>query len=111
MKVPYEKGVADHLGPESCVGSCEAAGEALTGENAGLAIEPRKNLLRGVDVVRQDGKPHRWPRSGKLPVDPAWSENQGMHRSTSHGNREIPWSPPAVMAVGGRVGKSGDASR
>lgn len=38
MKEPYEKGVANHLGPESCVCDREVMGEALTGENAGVVL-------------------------------------------------------------------------
>jgi hypothetical protein len=41
MKEPYKKGVANHLGPESCVASRKAGREALTGVQAGWAIEPR----------------------------------------------------------------------
>src|SRR6266852_1990427 len=35
MKESHRKGVANHPGPESCVGSRKAAGEALTGAHAG----------------------------------------------------------------------------
>src|SRR5712691_7634742 len=35
MKQPYKKGVANHLGPESCAVGREAGGEALTGGHAG----------------------------------------------------------------------------
>ena len=41
MREPYKKGVASHLGPESCVVSRKAGHEALTGVQAGRAIEPR----------------------------------------------------------------------
>src|SRR6266496_2638639 len=41
MKEPYKKGVANHLGPESCAVSRKAGSEALTGVQAGWAIEPR----------------------------------------------------------------------
>src|SRR6266849_9100778 len=39
--------VSDPGGPESCVGVCKDAGEALTGVRAGRAIEPRYHPLRG----------------------------------------------------------------
>ena len=29
MKDPYDEGIANHIGPESCVGACEGAHEAL----------------------------------------------------------------------------------
>ena len=38
MQEPYMKGVANHLGPESCVGGGNAAGEALTGVHAGQVL-------------------------------------------------------------------------
>jgi len=38
MKEPYKKGVASHLGPESCAASREAGREALTGGHAGRAL-------------------------------------------------------------------------
>jgi hypothetical protein len=41
MEESYSEGAAIHVGPESCVGVREGAGEALTGERVGRAIEPR----------------------------------------------------------------------
>jgi hypothetical protein len=41
MKVRYREEVATHSDPESCVCHREVAGEALTGEIGGRAIEPR----------------------------------------------------------------------
>lgn len=38
MKVPYFEGLAPHKGPESCAGSREAVGEALTGEHTGQPL-------------------------------------------------------------------------
>ncbi len=35
MQEPYEKGIANHLNPESCAGAGDSAGEALTGVHAG----------------------------------------------------------------------------
>jgi len=42
VQVPYDEGVANHIGPESCAGVREDVGEALTGDRIGRAIEPRK---------------------------------------------------------------------
>jgi hypothetical protein len=44
VRVLYEEGLTSHLGPESCAGSGNGAGEALTGGTASRAIEPRKAL-------------------------------------------------------------------
>ena len=41
MREPYKKGIASHLGPESCMVGRKAEHEALTGVQAGWAIEPR----------------------------------------------------------------------
>src|SRR5713101_341421 len=38
MKESHRKGVANHPDPESCVGSCKAVGEALTGAHAGWVL-------------------------------------------------------------------------
>ena len=35
VQVPYDEGVANHIGPESCAGGREAAREALTGGHVG----------------------------------------------------------------------------
>ena len=42
MQVPYDEGVANHIGPEFVAGVREGVSEALTGERTGQAIEPRK---------------------------------------------------------------------
>jgi transposase len=42
VQVPYDEGVANHIGPESCAAAREGIGEALTGDRIGQAIEPRK---------------------------------------------------------------------
>jgi hypothetical protein len=38
MKVPYDEGIASHIGPESCASDRKGAGEALTGESAGRVL-------------------------------------------------------------------------
>ena len=38
MKEPHKKGVAHHLGPESCICVRKEAGEALTGETTGQVL-------------------------------------------------------------------------
>ena len=42
MKVLTMEGVANHMDPESCVDVRKGIGEALTGADAGRAIEPLK---------------------------------------------------------------------
>jgi hypothetical protein len=38
MQEPHKKGVAIHLGPESCADGRKVVGEALTGEHAGQPL-------------------------------------------------------------------------
>ena len=53
MRVPYGEEVAIHTGPESCVGSCKAIGEALTGGVwAGLLSRESYHNLQGADGVQ-----------------------------------------------------------
>ena len=42
MQVSHSEGLANHTGPESCVGIREDAGEALTGERIG---QPSSDML------------------------------------------------------------------
>ena len=45
------KGVAIHVVPESCVDTRKGIGEALTGADAGRAIEPPKYRVRKADYA------------------------------------------------------------
>jgi RNA-directed DNA polymerase len=63
MKESRSKGIANHADPESCESVREDALEALTGEEAGRAIEPRKQVkLREADAVMASGRQHRFGR-------------------------------------------------
>ena len=91
MKESYIEDIASHIDPESCELHGNVRLEALTGEPAGRAIEPRnKFILRGVDVLMACGRPYRAGRFSKPRPALARSENHGMQGSFTHGNREIP---------------------
>jgi hypothetical protein len=98
MEELYTEGVANHGGPESCVGVREGAGEALTGVHAGRAMEPRNHLDRGADAVPLSGRPHLQQRYRELPGDPARSENLCMCGTSMRENREVPCSPVGLIA-------------
>ena len=51
MKVPYDEGLASHIGPESCAGGRKGAGEALTGESAGRVLSRERRFSFGVPTV------------------------------------------------------------
>jgi hypothetical protein len=98
METLYIEGLANHDGPESCVGVPRGRSEALTGVHAGRAIEPRNGLVRGADALAIGGRQHRGQRYRELSADPARSQNLCMRGVSGRENREIPWSPVAVMA-------------
>ena len=68
MQVPYDEGVANHIGPESCALAREGHGEALTGERIGQPLSREKSLILGADTVykvegNMSGREHREART------------------------------------------------
>ena len=56
MKESYVKGLANHNGPESCVGWSNRSDEALTGESAGRVLSHEKGFRSGCRPCRGMGK-------------------------------------------------------
>src|SRR5580658_3655982 len=110
MQKSYDSGVATHIGPESCGAARKGGVEALTGGRAGRVLSRVRQLLRDADAVGVSGRPHRVHRYREVCQSPARSETPSTYADTSRGNREIPCSPKAVVALG-RVGKSKDVRR
>jgi hypothetical protein len=110
MQKSYERGSATHIGPESCGAARKSGVEALTGERAGRVFSRVRNFLRDADAVGESGRPHRVHRYREVCQSPARSETPCTYGNTSCGNREIPCSPKAVVALG-RVGKPKDVRR
>jgi RNA-directed DNA polymerase len=110
MKGSYECDVATHIGPESCGAAREGGVEALTRERAGRVFSRVRNPLRDADAVRRRGRLHPVHRYREVHWSPARSQTPCTYGSTSNGNREIPGSPRAAVALG-RVGKSKDVRR
>ena len=104
MRERYVEDLANHDGPESCVGGRKAVGEALTGGRAGRVLSREKHESnRGADALEESGRPHPERRQRETRRDPARSKTPSMHASISHGNREIP-RPPAPGCGAGRIG-------
>jgi hypothetical protein len=82
MKELYGEGLATHADPEPCAGSRKGAGEALAGAHAGRAIEPRKQLLPGADVVTLSGRQDEPARNSERGFDLARSKNSGSREAT-----------------------------
>src|ERR1700676_2104766 len=116
MQVLYIEGLANHIGPESCIGVRKGAGEALTGGRTGWVLSceihapPQGGLLRGADAVEMRGRQNLGPRHGKTSWGPAQSKTPRMYGRTLLGNREIP-SASVIARSAERVGRSKDWSR
>ncbi len=78
MKESNNEDLASRIGPESCGCIREGASEALTGEAAGRAIEPRNRIIiREADTLMAGGRQHRASRywqgaSGSCAVGEPW---------------------------------------
>ena len=78
MKESNSEDLANRIGPESCERIREGALEALTGETAGRAIEPRnKIIIREADTLMASGRQYRAYRnwqgtSGSCAVGEPW---------------------------------------
>src|SRR6266404_5687442 len=110
MQKSYECELATHIGPESCGAARKGGVEALTGERTGRVFSRVRKSLRDADAVRRSGRPHRVHRDREVCQSPVRSETPCTYADTSRGNREIPGSPRAAVALG-RIGKSKDVRR
>jgi len=99
MKQPYKKGVAIHLGPESCADDRKAAGEALTGGHAG---QPSSSEITTPACRPCPDRGKATP--GTTPSEPfpdaAESKTLGTRESSMRENREAPGIPTPVGGAG-----------
>jgi hypothetical protein len=109
VQVPYDEGVAIHIGPESCAVAREGHGEALTGECTGQPLS-RERVLSWVPTPCIRWKARRPAAKARVVERPGVVRDPGMCGRSVHGNREI--SRPTVRrqpAV--RIGKARSRSR
>jgi len=116
VQVHYDEGVANRIGPESCVAAREGRGEALTGEHTGQPLSLEMNIVSGADAFSiaegyTDGRANR-----KCPSGPAGSREPGMCGRSLRGNREISrlaggTLPGAGSSASGRRGAVADDER
>lgn len=102
MKESYREGVANHPGPEPCEGGGNVALEALDRGICRLGIELRKQLVRGADGVRRQGRQQRVNAKARARRGPAESKTPGMQRNSMRENREAPQSPAGSERAGRR---------
>jgi hypothetical protein len=75
VQVHCDEGVANHIGPEPCVGVCEGTGEASAGDRIGQPSSRESGFIPGADAVQlAEGNMARrviasaWPtRRGRRP--------------------------------------------
>jgi hypothetical protein len=109
VRVPYDEGVAIHIGPEPCAGIREVAGEASAGERAGQPSSRERFLLR-VPTLSHRRKATRAGASSQAPARPGVVIDPGMHGRSLCGNREV--SGLASRRTGlARIGKARSRSR
>ncbi len=113
MQVPYDEGVANHIGPEPCADVRKGAGEASAGECTGQPLNRERPIIPGADTVPNvEGHTHG-RATRERPDDPAWSqtltcaEASGTGTGRSHG-----WPAAFLMrATLVRIGKARSRSR
>jgi hypothetical protein len=110
MKESYSVRLANHTGSESCEVVRKGGVEALTGESAGRATEPRKTHNSGTPTpLVGDGRQHLVHRISQGVRESRAVEEPGTHGHISYGNRDVPRSPGSCFP--GRIGKSKDIRR
>ena len=90
MQEPHEKGIANHLDPESCADAGNRVGEALTGAHAG---QPSSSEITspGVPTSYTEREGHiRGGVTREPPLNATESKTLGMRGNSLHGNRETP---------------------
>ena len=108
MQVHCDEGVASHIGPESCAGSREGAGEALTGERAGQPLS-RESVNFGCRLVQNRGRQYGGARhASSLPT---WRGQRPWHvrMLLAREPGDLQLDPPDGRVV--RIGKARSRSR
>jgi group II intron reverse transcriptase/maturase len=105
MQEPHGEGPASRTDPESCVGSREAVGEALTGESTDQVLSCEITPSRVPTPLCEAEGNTEAGASGEPETDPAQSKTLCMCGRSVHGNREIP-QVPAPDGGAGRPGKA-----
>jgi hypothetical protein len=110
VKVHYVEGIANHIGPESCVVHREVYREALTGERIGQPLSRDRKVEFRVPTLFQKRKATRLGAIlralGRLGV----VEDPGMCARSLYGNREISSLTSRKQGLA-RVGKARSRSR
>ena len=105
MKEPHKQGLANQFGRESCAGSREGAGEALTAGNPGQPWSSEIITLR-VPTLSCQGEGHtRRSALREFLFDATESETLCMDGNSHRGNRETSVVPCGDCLADGTVGE------
>ena len=100
MKVLYDEGVANRIGPEPCAVDREVGSEASAGGGTGQPLSRERFIPSADDVPVSEGETDRrdyaWTARPGVVLDP------GMCSSSSRGNREISCPSGGAAPAGSR---------
>ena len=110
MKVHYDEGVANHIGPEPCAGVREDTGEASAGDRIGQPLSREIDVILGADAVplaegNMDGRAIASTRPAQRGLRP-WHVRTHLVREPGDLMLDQGGSPPLA-----RTGKARSRSR
>jgi len=108
MKEPYDEGLANRIGPESCGGGSNETAEALTGVRAGQVLSREMLAYSRVPTKWVSWKATSGVSLSQDTVGPSAVEGLGTYGNTLHGNRESLCPLLDREGYRGRIGKSED---
>jgi hypothetical protein len=110
VEVRCSEGLAIHTDPESCAGTREGVGEALTGARTGGVSSGVSYIVRGADAVAACRRQQAWVRHREDLSHPA-SSLDPQHVRTSSVREPGDLRSALGSRAQGRVGKAGGRSR
>jgi hypothetical protein len=110
VKVRCDEGVANRIGPESCVGIREDCSEASIGECTGQPLSRERSHVPGADAV-EIAEGNMCGRASASACRPGVVEDPGMCRRSLHGNREASHLTSGLHPVLVRIGKARSRSQ
>jgi hypothetical protein len=110
VQVRYGEGLAIHTDPESCAGTREGAGEALTGARIGGALSGVSDIVRGADAVVACRRQQVEVRQRKV-LSHSASSLDPQHVRTPSVREPGDLRSALGSRAQGRIGKAGGRSR
>ena len=110
MKVHYDEGIANHIGPEPCAGVREGVGEASVGDRTGQPLSRERLDIPGADTFPPvEGETDR--RAIASICRPGAVLDPGMYGRSLCGNWEISRLAGRLWPSPVRIGKARSRSR